>query len=363
MSPPSTPPPLKMAILDDYQNLSTPHFSSIPATQLQTTHFPTTLPPPPASNAALIARLHPYHIICAMRERTPLPAAVLAHLPNLRLILTTGTRNQAIDLDACAARGIAVAGTPSDRPAPPATPKTTQHLFALILALTNNIPRDNNNTLLFPSPGAGGPHWQAPSPVLSTQLAGKTFAVLGFGKLGTAAARVAWFGFGMRVVAWSASLTQADADERAAGVGMPRGAVEVVASKAEAFERADVLSLQYVLGERSRGMVGRAELALLKRGAVFVNTARAGLVDEDALFEVLCQGRIRGAALDVWWREPMDQMDRWRVTRWGEEGRSALVATPHTAYVTEETMEAWWRLTKENLERWLRGEDVVSRLA
>ncbi|KAL1641902.1 hypothetical protein SLS58_005738 [Diplodia intermedia] len=230
-----------MAILDDYQHLSTPHFTSFAPTELQIDTYTDTLPP--SATDALIARLHPYTIISTMRERTPLPAGVIHSLPNLRLLLTTGTRNAALALPACAARAIPVAGTPSDVPGPDgAAPprgfsKTTQHAWALVLALTNNVARDDA-ALKNPGPSSGPSSpssssppssWQPPHAApLNVFLAGKTFAALGLGKLGAAAARVAVLGFGMRVVAWSASLTQDAADARAAEAGLPRGAFEVV---------------------------------------------------------------------------------------------------------------------------------------
>ncbi|OJD34060.1 d-isomer-specific 2-hydroxyacid dehydrogenase family protein [Diplodia corticola] len=362
----TTPQPIKMAILDDYQNLSAPYFANFHPTELQIDTFPDTLPP--SATDALIARLKPYTIISTMRQRTPFPAPLIASLPNLRLLLTTGLRNNSLDLPAFAAASIPVAGTPSDiptAPSPTSTPpplrtgfsKTTQHTWALILALTSNIPRDDHNLKLTSSPSP----WQS-SPPLNTFLADRTFAVLGLGKLGVAAARTAILGFGMRVVAWSASLTQDGADALAVAAGLWAGAFECVDTKEEACRRADVLSLHYVLSGRSAGMVGRKELGCMKRGAVLVNTARAGLVDEEALWECLVGGRIAGAALDVWWEEPMGEGSRWRREPWGEGGRGRLVGTPHMGYMFEETLDLWWRETAANVRRWLDGEELAHRL-
>lgn len=363
-TPQSLPRPIKMAILDDYQNLSGPYFTDFPSTELQIDTFTDTLPA--HATDALIARLQPYTIISTMRERTPFPASLVQSLPNLRLLLTTGLRNNSLDLPAFAAANIPVAGTPSDVPAADsssaatvpkgAISKTTQHAWALILALTDNIARDDA-ALRAASPSPWQPHLP-----LNIYLANKTFAALGLGKLGIAAARIAALAFGMRVIAWSASLTQADADARAVAAGMPAGSVEVVGSKEELCRRADVLSLHYVLSERSRGIVGREELGWLKRGALLVNTARAGLVDEEALWECLREGRIRGAALDVFWEEPLPKESRWRTERWGEEGRSQVLVTPHTGYMFEETLDLWWKETAGNVRRWLDGEEVRNRL-
>lgn len=356
MAAPPLPKPIKMAILDDYQNLSAPHFAHFPASELETTTFTTTLSPT-TDLAALAARLQPYTIISTMRERTPFPAALTQKLPNLRLLLTTGLRNNALDLPALAAASIPVAGTPSDASAALAPPKgfskTTQHAWALILALADNTSRDDA--------GVKAGAWQPARP-LNTFLAGRTFAALGLGKLGVAAARIAALAFGMRVVAWSASLSQEEADRRAVEAGVPAGTFEVVGGKEELVRRADVLSLHYVLSERSRGILGREELGWLKKDALLVNTSRGGLVDEDALFEVLEAGRIRGAALDVFWEEPLPVESRWRTTRWGEEGRSQVVMTPHSGYMFEETMEFWWKETAANVRRWLDGEELKNRL-
>ncbi|KAH7062617.1 D-isomer-specific 2-hydroxyacid dehydrogenase family protein [Macrophomina phaseolina] len=359
--PSSLPKPIKLAILDDYQRLSGPYFSHFSPSDLEVTTYTDTISPH-TDLPALIARLQPYTIVCTMRERTPFPAALTNALPNLRLLLTTGSRNNALDLPALAARGIPVAGTPSDVSAALAPPtgfsKTTQHAWALTLALSNNIARDDASLR---APPAAAAAWQAHLP-LNVYLAGKTFAVLGLGKLGVAAAKIAVLGFGMRVVAWSANLTQHEADRRAREAGLESGSFEVVGSKAELLKRADVLSLHYVLSERSRGIVGTEELALLKKDALLVNTARGPLVDEDALFEALDKGQIRGAALDVFWEEPLPAGSRWRTTRWGEEGRSQVLMTPHTGYMFEETMDLWWKETASNVKRWLNGEELTNKM-
>ncbi|KAF4309232.1 hypothetical protein GTA08_BOTSDO03196 [Botryosphaeria dothidea] len=358
-TPADLPRPIKMAILDDYQNFSAPYFQHFPASELEITTYTDTLSPH-TNLPALIARLQPYAIISTMRERTPFPAALTQQLPRLRLLLTTGSRNNAFDLPALAARRIPVAGTPSDVSAALAPPrgfsKTTQHAWALLLALSNNVARDDAGLR-----GGSGGAWQDAFP-LNVYLAGKTFGALGLGKLGVAAAKIAVLGFGMRVVAWSASLTQEEADRRAEEAGLPRGSFAVAAGKEGLLREADVLSLHYVLSERSRGIVGAEELKLLKREALLVNTARGPLVDEDALFECLERGAIRGAALDVFWEEPLPAESRWRTTRWGEDGRSQVLLTPHTGYMFEETIDLWWKETAANVRRWLDGEELTNRM-
>ena len=289
-----------------------------------------------------------------MRERTPFPKEVLTNLPNLRLILTTGPHNAAIDLEACKEAGIVVAGTgfsPSNTSVAPMRDNTAQHTWALILALANNISRDDSTVK------SGG--WQGDLPV-SVNLAGKTVGCLGLGRLGTGVAKMAVIAFGMHVQAWSSSLTQEKADAQAQSAGLPPSTFAVAPWKAALFKAADVLSIHYVLSERSRNIVSANALALLKPSAIFVNTSRGPLV-ENALFSILEQGTIRGAALDVFWSEPLPESSRWRTTRWGREGRSNVVMTPHTGFVSEQIMENWWLQTAENLERWLKGEEVLYR--
>ena len=347
--------PIHVAVLDDYQNLSAPHMPSHPNLHITTFTKPNEPVKDRNDHTALTNALKPFNIICAMRERTPLPREVLTNLPNLRLILTTGSHNAAIDLEACKEDGIIVAGTglsPSNTSVAPMRDNTAQHTWALILALANNISRDDSTVK------SGG--WQGDLP-LSVNLAGETFGCLGLGRLGTEVAKMAATAFGMRIQAWSSSLTQEKADAQAQSAGLPAGTFAVASSKAALFEAADVLSVHYVLSGRSRVMVSANELALLKPSAMFVNTSRGPLVDKDALFETLENGKIRGAALDVFWSEPLPENSRWRTTRWGREGRSEVVMTPHTGYVSEQIMKSWWLQTAENLERWLKGEEVLYR--
>lgn len=175
-------------------------------------------------------------------------------------------------------------------------------------------------------------------------------------------ARIGALAFGMKVICWSSSLTQSKADEAAAGAGLGPGAFELVA-KEDLFRRADVLSLHYVLSPRSRGLVGAQELALMKPSAIFVNTARGPLVDEQALLQVLEKGGIRGAALDVFWEEPLGPESPWRTTKWGEGGRSRVVLSPHMGYVNEGTMNRWYQEQAETVRKWIKGEEVGNRMA
>ena len=341
---------MKLAILDDYVGVAAPKFSSL-SSRIEVVSFPETLNVNVSTQReALVRRLKPFTIISSMRERTAFPRDLISELPSLKLLLTTGTRNAAIDLEACKERGIIVAGATgetSKTKKPPGYNATTEHIWALILGLAKNIVRDDVAVK------NGG--WQSG---MVTGLAGKTLALLGFGKLGTQTAKTAVYGFGMRVTAWSRSLTQEQADEKAEAVGLPKGSYKVVGSKKELFETADVLSVHYKLSERSRGVVGEQELRSMKKQALLVNTSRGPLIDERALLRVLKEGEIRGAALDVFDVEPLEQNSEWRSMKWGENGSSHVLLTPHMGYVEEEVMNAFYEETARNVERWLNGEDV-----
>ncbi|KAL2870717.1 D-2-hydroxyacid dehydrogenase family protein [Aspergillus lucknowensis] len=342
----------KFAILDDYQGIAPAHFAHL-ADRVEIAHFPETLDPrDPAQQAVLVKRLLPFDVILAMRERTPFNAETLAALPNLKLILTTGTRNLALDVKCAAERGVPVAGTASRPSGSAGVPSTVQHTWALILALARHVARDDAALK------RGEESWQGS---LGMSLAGKTLGLVGLGKLGSAVGRIAIEAFGMDVVAWSANLTAERADEQAAALGLPRGSFRVVRDKLEFFGRADVVSVHNVLSDRSRGMVGREELAAMRRGALLINTSRGPLIDEAALLETLNAGRIAGAALDVFDAEPLPTDSPWRTTPWGRDGRSEVVLTPHMGY-GDEQIHRWYDEVAANLERWLDGVELRTLL-
>lgn len=233
--------------------------------------------------------------------------------------------------------------------------------MALLLALARNVAIDDAAIKI-------GTGWQSG---LATSLPTRTLGVVGLGRLGAAVARVAHLAWGMKVICWSENLTQQRADEMAAAMGLRSENAEVpgektfqAVSKEELFRNADVVSMHYVLSDRSRGIVGIRELELMKKSALLVNTSRGPLIDQDALVKALEQGRIRGAALDVFEIEPLPLGSPWRRSNyWGRDGRSAVLTTPHMGYVDEVLMNAWYAETGENVERWLRGQDVLHRLA
>jgi phosphoglycerate dehydrogenase-like enzyme len=272
---------------------------------------------------ALAARLEPFDAIVAMRERTPLPRSLLARLPALRLIVTTGMANASIDLDAARDRGVTVCGTASRGGGP------AELTWALILGLVRHL-REENAAVR-----AGG--WQQ---AVGGDLEGRQLGLLGLGRLGT---RVAAVGnaFGMRVVAWSAHLT--DADANAAGARR----VELD----ELLRSSHVVSIHLRLSDRTRGLLGRRELALLRPDAILVNTSRGPIVDEAALLDVLERGAIAGAGLDVFDAEPLPA---------GHPLRSAprTLLTPHLGYVTGATFRTMFADAVEDIEAFLDGAPV-----
>ena len=349
-----------LAVLDDYLNTAKPAFEPL-ASRVDVVNYPETLQATDTGDQELlIERLKPFTIVSTMRERTKLPAEVLRALPKLKLILTTGLKNASIDMAACKELQISVAGAsgkgrsdsaPIGRPAPNSLDSTMQHTWALILGLSRNIARDDATVK------SGG--WQSMSAI---GLKGKTLGLLGLGKLGGMTANVAVHGFGMKVVAWSQNLTQEKADEQAKAFGLPSGTFEAVGSKEDLLRRADVLTIHYVLSERSINIIGAEELNMMKPTAIIINTSRGPLVNEGALLDALQKGTIRGAALDVYEVEPLPLDSPWRTTKWGVDGRSEVLLSPHMGYAEEEVMRRWYEECAENVERFLDGRELMNRL-
>jgi glycerate dehydrogenase len=339
----------KLAVLDDYQGIAGPHFAHL-ENRVAITHFPQTLDPRNAAQQSeLVNRLRDYEIILAMRERTPLSRETLSQLPNLKLLLTTGTRNRAIDTAYCAERGVPVAGTETRGPG---VHSTVQHTWALMLALARHVARDDAALK------SDRDYWQGS---LGLTLSGKTLGLVGLGKLGSAVGRIAIVAFGMKVIAWSANLTQEKADEQAEAAGLEKGSFVCIGEKQEFFAQADVVSVHYVLSERSRGVVGKAELQRMKKHALLVNTSRGPLIDQDALLECVERGGIGGVALDVFETEPLPADSVWRGRQWGSNGRSEVLLTPHMGY-GDEQIHGWYDEVAANLQRWLDGEDLKTLL-
>ncbi|GAA4314059.1 D-2-hydroxyacid dehydrogenase family protein [Klenkia terrae] len=310
----------RIALLDDHQSAAArfADWSGLPE-PAEVVAFADSVP----DADALVARLRGFDVVVAMRERTAFPREVLERLTDLRLLVTTGGANAAIDLDATRDLGITVCGTGAHGPA------TTELTWALILAVARHVPAEDASVR------AGGRQH-----TVGRDLAGATLGLLGLGRLGEQVARVG-LAFGMDVVAWSANLT----DERAAEVGVRR------VERDELLRTADVVTIHLKLSDRTRGLLGAAELALLKPTAILVNTSRGPIVDEAALVEVLRAGGIHGAGLDVYDTEPLPVDSPLRELR-------RAVLTPHLGYVTERTYEVFWRDAVEDVAAWLRGTPV-----
>jgi phosphoglycerate dehydrogenase-like enzyme len=308
---------VKVAILDDYQNVALQMADWSPlAGRATITVFNDHLDEPDA----LAARLAPFEVVCVMRERTPLTRGLLERLPRLKLIASTAFRNASIDLQAARERAIVVANTGYD-----STP-TIEMTWALILASARHVAAENASLR------SGG--WQRR---IGNDLKGKTLGVLGLGNIGGEVARIG-HAFGMRVIAWSENLTAEKAT--AAGAELVR--------KEELFRQSDVLTIHLVLGQRSRGLVGAAELALMKPRAWLVNTSRGPIVDDSALTTALREHRIAGAAVDVFDVEPLPADHPYR-------SLDNMLATPHIGYVSQNLYRAFYGDTVRNIVAWLDG--------
>jgi phosphoglycerate dehydrogenase-like enzyme len=311
---------VRVAVLDDYQKVAASMADwagRLPGAEVR--FFSEHIPDPDA----LVAALEPFDVVVAMRERTPFPREVLARLPRLRLLVTTGMRNASIDVAAARERDVVVAGTRGS------AGTTAELAWALILGLVRSVAADDARIR------AG--RWQE---AVGLDLDGRTLGVVGLGRLG---ARVAGVGraFGMNVIAWSPNLTQERAAEHGASL----------ATKAELFGSADIVTLHMVLSDRSRGLVGEADLRSMKPSAFLVNTSRAGLVDTDALRRALEEGWIAGAGLDVFDVEPLPE-DHWL------RGAPRTLLSPHMGYVTEHSYRIFYADAVEDIAAFLDGSPI-----
>lgn len=308
----------KIAILDDYQHaaMKFADWNQLPDS-VQVEVFDDHID----DEAQLVQRLQPFEIVMAMRERTPFPASLLEQLPSLRLLTTTGMRNAALDLEAAAKLGIIVCGTKGGNKA------TMELTWALILGLLRHIPRE--------SAAIGQGQWQV---AVGSGLEGKTIGLVGLGRIGSQMARVAQ-AFDMPIIAWSENLT----GETAASNNARR------VDKQTLFRESDIVSIHLQLSDRTRGLIGTKELDAMKPAAVLINTSRGPIVDEYALAERLRQGRLAGAGIDVFEREPLPADHPFR-------GLDNLLLTPHVGYVTAETYNLFFGQTVENIAAYLAGE-------
>jgi D-3-phosphoglycerate dehydrogenase len=305
---------LRIAILDDYQSVARAmaDWSRI-GPDVEIVSFDRHL-----SEAEAADQLATFDVLCIMRERMALPRSLIEALPRLKLIAVTGSHTQVIDVEAAQERGIPVTLT-----APRASNSAAELTWAMVLGLARQITVEDRNMR--------EGRWQTS---VGFRLEGRTLGLIGLGTLG---ARVARYGqaFDMRVVAWSANLDP----QRARDLS-----VEPV-TKEELLRQSDVVSIHLKLGDRSRGLIGAQELALMKRSAVLVNTSRAAIIDQDALAHALHNGVIAGAALDVFEPEPLPA---------DHPARSLpnTILTPHIGFVTEESYREFFVRVVDSIIEW-----------
>ena len=306
---------LKIAVLDDYQNiaLELADWSTL-AGRAEITVFNDHIADP----AAIIDRLLPFDVVSVMRERTPLPRDIIERLPRLKLIASTGPGNASIDMAAAAEHGVSVTATGYS-----STP-TIELTWALILAGARHVVPESNAVR------AGG--WQT---TFGQELEGKVLGVVGLGRIGAQVARIG-LAFGMKIIAWSQNMTPEIAG--AAGATM--------VPKSELFRQADIVTVHLVLSKRTRGLIGAAELEVMKPTARLINTSRGPIVDEAALIAALQSHSIAGAALDVFDQEPLPA---------GHPFRSLdnVLATPHIGYVGEDLYRTFYHDVVTSISAWL----------
>lgn len=313
---------LRCAVIDDFQSVATTVVDWSPVTaDVEVVSFTEHL----ATEDEAAAALAGFDIVVTLRERVPFPADLFARLPRLRLLVASGMRNSVIDFDAAKRHGVTVCGTASSSTPP------VELTWALLLGLARGIVPEAEALR------TDGP-WQS---TLGADLHGRTLGLLGLGKIG---GRVAQVGraFGMDVLAWSQNLTEERTDEVGA---------TLAASKEDLLASSDFVSVHLALGDRTRGLIGAAELALMRPTAYLVNTSRAAIVDTDALLAALRAGALAGAATDVFDIEPLPA---------GHPVRTAprLLATPHLGYVSRANYETYYGQAVENIRAFLDGQPV-----
>jgi D-3-phosphoglycerate dehydrogenase len=316
---------LKLAILDDYQRLAleSADWERLRRRGVEISVFHEAF----SSRQDAAAKLAPFDVVVLMRERTPFPRELIEALPNLKFIALTGLRAPSLDSQACTGRRIPISTTGGGR----TSAVTAELSFGLILAAARDFARAGRNMRegLWHEGLRGG-----------TVLEGRRLGVIGLGKLG---GRVAGYAkaFGMDVAAWSHNLTP----ERAAEAGVRK------VTKEELLKTSDFVTIHLILSERTRGLIGTAELALMKPGATLVNTSRGPIVDEKAMLDALRNGKLAHAALDVYDREPLPADHPLR-------GMDNVTLLPHLGYVSDDVYATFWGESIENVEAWLDGKPV-----
>jgi phosphoglycerate dehydrogenase-like enzyme len=312
---------LRCAVLDDYQNvaLAMADWSKISG-EVEVKVFNTPL----GDSDEVAQALSGFAIVCLMRERTLFRRALFERLPDLKLVVTTGMRNAAIDVAAAKEHKVVVCGTES------AGHPTAELAFGLIIDLARCTSLENARM-------KAGEAWQA---TIGTDLFGKTIGIIGLGRLGSRVAKAAQ-AFGMKVVAWSQNLTP----EKAREVGAD------YAAKEDLLRQSDFVTIHLQLSTRTRGLVGAKEIGLMKPTAFLINTSRGPIVDETALVAALKESKIAGAGLDVYDVEPLPREHVLRKL-------PNVVLTPHLGYVTADNYRTFYGQTVEAIRAWLDGKPV-----
>ncbi len=315
---------MRLSILDDYQGvaLEMADWSGVRdrGIEIAVERFPF------ADEDDVVRSLAESEVVAAMRERTPFPKRIVDRLPKLKLLITTGMRNASFDMAALKERGVTVCGTGGPGGG---NEDTAELAWGLILGAARRIAEDHQ----FMRQGG----WQTR---IGHRVAGKTIGLLGLGRLGSAVARVG-LAFGMKAIAWSQNLTAEKAAEQS---------VERV-EKDELFRRSDILSVHLVLSPRSRGLVGKREIGLMKSSAILVNTSRGPICDTEAVIEALKAGRLAYAGFDVYDQEPLPINHPLRQA-------PNVILTPHIGYVTDENYHSSYPQIVEDVFGFLDGKPV-----
>ncbi len=311
---------MKLAILDDYQGTAKDlaDWSKLPA-GVEVEFFQDHI----VDEDQLVERLGDFDLVQGMRERTPFPRSVLSRLPNLRLLITTGRRNASFDIEAASELGITVCGTNGGGEG------TTELTWGLILAMLRHIPEEERRSR------AGS--WGT---TVGIGVKGKTLGLIGLGHIGSLVARVAK-AFDMNVIAWSQNMTNERANECGAAL----------VDKETLFRDSDIVSVHLVLSDRTRGLVGKSDLAFMKPSAYIVNTSRGPIIDEMALIDVLERKAIAGAALDTFVIEPLPKDHPFFKT-------PNTLISPHLGYVIDDSYEAFYAGIIENVRAFTSGEPI-----
>lgn len=313
---------LRCAVLDDFQKVATEVADWSPiADDVEVVLFDTHI----ADEGALAAVLADFDIVVTLRERVPFPGSLISRLPRLKLIVASGMRNSVIDYAAAAGHGVTVCGTASSSTPP------VELTWALLLGLARGLVEESNALR------SGGP-WQS---TVGADLHGRRLGLLGLGRIGSRVAQVG-LAFGMHVSAWSQNLTAERADE----IG-----VELAPSLEDLLTGSDFVSIHLALSDRTRGLLGPAELALLRPTTYLINTSRAAIVDQEALLGALHEGRFAGAGVDVFDIEPLPADHPMRTA-------PRLLATPHLGYVSQANYATYYGQAVENIRAFLAGAPV-----